>query len=82
MSAEVAGYFALQSPVFIPGLVASAVTKLGPSQSLGWGAQGYLSWLSPVQGHRCCQAHHVEGDSVIVAGLWERRSLRKGEAVS
>ena len=48
MSAEVAGYFTLQSPVFIPGVVTSAITKLSPFQSLRWGAWEYLSWLSLV----------------------------------
>lgn len=48
MSAEVAGYVALQSSMFIPGVVNSTITKLSPFQSLGWGAQEYLSWLSPV----------------------------------
>lgn len=35
MSAEVAGYFALQSPMFIQGVATSAITKLIPFQSLG-----------------------------------------------
>lgn len=48
MFAEVAGYLALQSPMFIPGVVTSVITMLSPFQPLGWGAWEYLSLLSPV----------------------------------
>jgi len=77
MSAEEAMYFALQSPVFIPGVVTNTTTKLSLFQSLGWSAWEYLSWLSPVSGHRPCLSHHVEGDGVIVSSLCEWQSLWK-----